>query len=136
MLKTNRRNHLEWWKKCLQVSFFIPLLSACKLMRDSEKKITTREELLRSNYVISEFNGDGVFIGLDENRNPYALSLICTHKQCTVDFKPELDMFICPCHKGKYTKVGKVISGKPKRNLDRYKIKQTEGNIIILDEII
>jgi Rieske Fe-S protein len=114
----------------------LPLLSACKLLRDSEKKVATRDELLRVKYVVSEFNGDNVFITLDENQHPYALSLICTHKQCTVEFKPEQGIFVCPCHKGKYTKEGQVISGKPKRNLDRFKIKQSGDNIIILDEII
>jgi Rieske Fe-S protein len=112
------------------------MLSACKLLRASEKTVTTRDELLRLKYIVTDFNGDDVFVTLDNDLRPYALSLICTHKQCTVEFKPDQDIFLCPCHKGKYTKDGKVISGKPKRNLDRLKVKQSGDNIIILDEII
>lgn len=136
MTDSNRRKHLRLWKNCLQATMLLPTLSACQLLREPEKKVSSQQELLENKYLVTDFNGEDVFISLDQNKNPYALSLICTHKQCTVEYKPDQEIFVCPCHKGKYSNEGQVIAGKPKRNLNRYKIKQSGDHIIILDEII
>ncbi|WP_181348255.1 ubiquinol-cytochrome c reductase iron-sulfur subunit [Thalassobacillus sp. CUG 92003] len=43
-----------------------------------------------------------------------ALSPICTHLGCTVDWGTEQeDEFYCPCHGGRYTKDGVNIPGTP-----------------------
>ena len=129
----NRRAHLAWWIKSMGILIAAPLINACKLFREKEKNVGTIQELRSKKYIIAEFNGDDIFVGLDENENIYALNLICTHKQCTVAFKADENQFICPCHKGRYTRYGKVISGKPKRDLHRYPITLDEDNIIVRD---
>jgi menaquinol-cytochrome c reductase iron-sulfur subunit len=44
----------------------------------------------------------------------------CTHLACTVNWNPEAQAYICPCHDGKFSKDGAVLSGPPPRPLDRY----------------
>jgi Rieske Fe-S protein len=44
----------------------------------------------------------------------------CTHLACSVNWKPEAQAFVCPCHDGKFGKDGAVLSGPPPRALDQY----------------
>ncbi|MBS1551050.1 MAG: Rieske (2Fe-2S) protein [Bacteroidetes bacterium] len=48
-----------------------------------------------------------------------ALSTVCSHKKCDVDFTG--DGFECPCHGSTYDKSGKVTNGPAKKNLRSYK---------------
>ena len=48
-----------------------------------------------------------------------ALSTVCTHKKCEVDFTG--DGFECPCHGSTYDKSGKVTNGPAKKNLKSFK---------------
>ena len=47
-----------------------------------------------------------------------AISLICTHKGCTVEKSGE--KFVCPCHGSEYTIDGKVTQGPAKTDLKRF----------------
>jgi cytochrome b6-f complex iron-sulfur subunit len=47
-----------------------------------------------------------------------AVSLICTHKGCTVELSG--DKFVCPCHGSEYTISGKVTEGPAKKDLKTY----------------
>jgi len=58
-----------------------------------------------------------------------ALSLICTHQGCTVNFTGS--GFICPCHGGSYNINGVVTSGPPPANLTQYTVTKT-GNVLTI----
>lgn len=47
-----------------------------------------------------------------------ALSLLCTHKGCTVE--KDGSKFVCPCHGSEYTLDGKVTQGPSKTDLKSY----------------
>ncbi len=55
-----------------------------------------------------------LFTGSDE---PKALSRICTHLGCRVNYREELEVIECPCHQSRYTLDGVRTSGPAKRNL-------------------
>jgi cytochrome b6-f complex iron-sulfur subunit len=55
-----------------------------------------------------------------EDGDYYALLLKCTHKGC--ELEPGTTLIHCPCHGGKYTPKGEVISGPPPRPLKRYPV--------------
>ena len=44
----------------------------------------------------------------------------CTHLACTVNWKEEESLFLCPCHDASFGKEGEVLNGPPPRPLDRY----------------
>jgi Rieske Fe-S protein len=48
-----------------------------------------------------------------------AFSAVCTHLDCTVQFKPDTTQFWCACHNGMYDLGGNVVSGPPPRPLER-----------------
>jgi cytochrome b6-f complex iron-sulfur subunit len=61
-----------------------------------------------------------------------ALSAICTHLGCTVQWHPEEKKFICPCHQGFYDFNGNVLSGPPPRPLEKLPVKLRDGQVFVL----
>ncbi|MGC8837500.1 MAG: ubiquinol-cytochrome c reductase iron-sulfur subunit [Anaerolineae bacterium] len=62
-----------------------------------------------------------------------ALSLICTHLGCTVEWQEENQGFRCPCHEGKFDAEGRAIAGPPKLPLQRLRVRR-EGDILWIGE--
>ena len=51
-----------------------------------------------------------------------AFSAVCTHLECTVQFKPDSSQIWCACHNGLYDLAGNVVSGPPPRALTRFTV--------------
>lgn len=51
-----------------------------------------------------------------------AFSAICTHLDCTVQYKADTSQLWCPCHNGLYDLAGNNISGPPPRPLDAFNV--------------
>lgn len=49
-----------------------------------------------------------------------AFSAVCTHLECTVQFKPDTSQIWCACHNGLYDLGGNVVSGPPPRALEKF----------------
>ena len=75
----------------------------------------------------------GGFI-IRKSENPEDLLILnsrCTHLACTVNWKPEDGVFLCPCHDAKFDAEGTVLDGPPPRPLDRYaEFHVTEDGIL------
>jgi Rieske Fe-S protein len=59
----------------------------------------------------------------DETGTLHAVSAVCTHMGCVVDFNRTERTWDCPCHGSRYDYDGQVIRGPAKRNLE---VKQVE----------
>jgi cytochrome b6-f complex iron-sulfur subunit len=60
-----------------------------------------------------------------------ALSRVCTHLGCLVDYQKGAGILLCPCHGGKFDLDGNVISGPPPQPLPRLALK-VEGNSLVI----
>jgi cytochrome b6-f complex iron-sulfur subunit len=60
-----------------------------------------------------------------------AISAICTHLHCIVNWNEVLKKFECPCHGAKFNQNGEVLEGPPPRPLDLYKLQVVAGNLVI-----
>ncbi|MFQ6078814.1 MAG: ubiquinol-cytochrome c reductase iron-sulfur subunit [Thermodesulfobacteriota bacterium] len=60
-----------------------------------------------------------------------AMSSICTHLRCIVPWVERNNLFECPCHGGKYNRVGEVVAGPPPRPLDLHPVKIVEDKIVV-----
>jgi Rieske Fe-S protein len=49
-----------------------------------------------------------------------AFSAVCTHLDCTVQYKPDTAQLWCACHNGTYDLGGNVVSGPPPRALEQF----------------
>jgi thiosulfate dehydrogenase (quinone) large subunit len=56
-----------------------------------------------------------------------AFSATCPHAGCFVDWKPEANEYLCPCHVSRWTRDGARISGPAKRGLDPLPVTPLPG---------
>ncbi|MBI1922591.1 MAG: Rieske (2Fe-2S) protein [Geobacter sp.] len=61
----------------------------------------------------------------------HAFSAVCTHLGCIVQWEKEKGQFLCPCHAGRFSADGEVISGPPPRPLEKLPVAMRDGKIIV-----
>lgn len=61
-----------------------------------------------------------------------AFAINCTHLGCPVRWKPDAELFLCPCHGGVYYMDGTVAAGPPPRPLVQYPVRVRDGQVEIL----
>ncbi len=60
-----------------------------------------------------------------------ALSAVCTHLRCMLDYDRERKGLVCPCHAGRFDLAGNVLSGPPPRPLASYGVSMRAGEIYV-----
>ena len=60
-----------------------------------------------------------------------AFTAVCTHLECTVQYKPDSSQIWCACHNGLYDLSGNVISGPPPRPLERFVVNQRGEDVVV-----
>ncbi len=62
-----------------------------------------------------------------------AFSAVCTHLNCTVQYRPDISQIWCACHNGHYDLAGKNVAGPPPRPLDAF-VVNVRGNQIVVSK--
>ena len=60
-----------------------------------------------------------------------AVSAVCTHLSCIVQYQPERTRIWCACHNGVYNLQGQVVSGPPPRPLKPYAVHIRQDEVVI-----
>ena len=60
-----------------------------------------------------------------------AFTAVCTHLNCTVQYRADMQMIWCACHNGMYDLNGKVVSGPPPRPLEEYTVHVRSDEIVV-----
>ncbi len=60
-----------------------------------------------------------------------ALSAVCTHLGCLVEFDPVARSIHCPCHAASFDLQGRVTGGPPPRSLPVYAVSEVEGKVYV-----
>jgi cytochrome b6-f complex iron-sulfur subunit len=59
-----------------------------------------------------------------------ALTAVCTHLGCTVQYEPQANRIHCACHGGVYDPhTGANVSGPPPKPLKRFKVAVSDGGV-------
>jgi len=61
-----------------------------------------------------------------------ALSAVCTHLSCTVQYRNDLHEIWCACHNGLYDVNGRNISGPPPRPLEAFDVRVSGEEIVVI----
>ncbi len=61
-----------------------------------------------------------------------AFAVNCTHLGCPVNWRPDAELFLCPCHGGVYYSDGTVAGGPPPRRLFEYDVRVQNGDVEVL----
>ena len=60
-----------------------------------------------------------------------AMSALCTHKGCIIQWKDKRRLFSCPCHNGLFDERGNVVHGLPLRPLTRFRVGVVQGDLYV-----
>ncbi len=60
-----------------------------------------------------------------------AFSAVCTHLQCTVQYRSDFKLIYCACHNGRYDLNGNVVSGPPPSPLEKYNVAISGSDIVV-----
>lgn len=129
----NRRDFLKTSLKTIAIgSIALNSLDVKKLFAeaDADKTTTTAKVINLSEYPdLGNVGGNtvigNVFVSRTGQTKFLALSMICTHKKCDVDYTGS--GFECPCHGSTYSASGKVTNGPATKNLKSYKTTYNEA---------
>jgi cytochrome b6-f complex iron-sulfur subunit len=71
---------------------------------------------------IIRFGNKPVIVIHTSENNFRAFSAVCTHLECTVQYRKDMHLIWCACHNGKYDLNGRNISGPPPRPLEEFRV--------------
>jgi Rieske Fe-S protein len=76
-------------------------------------------------------DGTDAILFKTKDEKVYALSRICTHEGCSVDFDFAQNKLICPCHGAEYESgAGNALSGPTQRALKKITVKIEGDNVL------
>lgn len=71
------------------------------------------------------------FVVRIDRENFVALSAVCTHVRCILEYDPRRKGLVCPCHEGRFDLSGNVVSGPPPRALPTYIVAVRAGDVYV-----
>lgn len=60
-----------------------------------------------------------------------AISLLCSHQMCHLEWRADDRRYFCPCHEGLFAEDGTVVYGPPKRPLRRLDFVVEDGQVVL-----
>lgn len=90
--------------------------------RFSVDEIKSLNDLQPDHGIVGEFSGKKVAVYKDMEGTISALSPVCTHTHCIVDWNNAEKSWDCPCHGGRFDTNGNVLTGPPRKNLEQIKL--------------
>ncbi len=63
-----------------------------------------------------------------------AFIAVCTHLDCTVQYRNDMGLIWCACHDGRYDLNGLNVAGPPPRPLTPLKVNVAEGSVFVSRE--
>lgn len=81
--------------------------------------------------VLFKFGSSPALLVMGPDGSLKAFSAVCTHLDCTVKYRPDMQKIHCACHNGLYDLTGRNIAGPPPRPLTQYRVV-TKGDDVIV----
>lgn len=118
-------------------SILYPLIRYLQPPKQHEQEVSSisggkLSELQKGSSKIIRFGNKPVILIHTPEGKLVAFSAICTHLDCTVQYRKDLGVMWCACHNGKYDLTGRNISGPPPQPLEKYKVVTKGDEIHIL----
>ena len=109
-----------------------PAERAAMLAAVKEVTLADADKLPRESALMFKFAGRPAILLHHEDDTWTALTAVCTHLGCTVQFDKERKVIYCACHGGIYdSKTGANISGPPPKPLMKYVAQVLPGKVVV-----
>ena len=70
--------------------------------------------------LLVDTSNDTIMVIRQSSADVIALSAICTHAGCSMDFNAGAQQLTCPCHGSVFNEAGQVVQGPARRSLQTY----------------
>jgi len=91
--------------------------------RLSKQKIESLVEVAKGEGKVVKYEGESIALYRDERGTLHAVNPVCTHARCIVQWNTSEKSWDCPCHGGRFTADGKVITGPASKDLEIVELK-------------
>jgi len=88
-------------------------------------------ELKANGSKIFRFGSRPALLFMTADGEYHALSAVCTHLSCTVQYRSDLHEVWCACHNGLYDLTGRNVSGPPPRPLEAYQVHVRGDEVVV-----
>jgi len=78
-----------------------------------------------------DYNGKTAVVIRQKGGVVVALSAVCTHLGCVVQWQKDKEEFLCPCHGGRFSAAGMVLGGPPPKPLEKIPVAVANGTITV-----
>ena len=95
------------------------------------KVVIPEKDIAEGEAKFFEFAGSSAVLIRKRGGGLVALSAVCTHLGCIVQWEKDKQDFLCPCHAGHYTPDGAVTSGPPPKPLAKLPFSVANGAITV-----
>jgi glycine/D-amino acid oxidase-like deaminating enzyme/nitrite reductase/ring-hydroxylating ferredoxin subunit len=82
------------------------------------EKIEGLAELAPNDAMVVKYEGKKLALYKDETGKPHAISPVCPHAKCIVEWNSAEKSWDCPCHGSRFSPDGEVLTGPAKTNLE------------------
>lgn len=89
-----------------------------------KRNAQTIDEVPKGEGRIVEIDGEQVAIYREQGGAIHALSPVCSHLGCIVNWNKAEKSWDCPCHGGRFSCTGEILNGPPIKNLEPKQLSQ------------
>jgi cytochrome b6-f complex iron-sulfur subunit len=107
-----------------------PVEQAASMAAVTEVTLKDAQKLPKGSVLMFKFGSRPAMLIHHADDRWIALTAVCTHLGCTVQYEPELDRIHCACHGGVYNPyTGANVSGPPPKPLTLYKVAVSDAGV-------
>jgi cytochrome b6-f complex iron-sulfur subunit len=98
----------------------------------TEVTLKDAQKLVAGSVVMFKFGTSPAMLIHHQDGRWIALTAVCTHLGCTVQYEPQADRIHCACHGGVYNAyTGANVSGPPPKPLKLFKVAVSETGVVV-----
>jgi cytochrome b6-f complex iron-sulfur subunit len=107
-----------------------PVESSANAAAVKQVSLKDAQKLPKGSVLMFKFGSSPAMLIHHKDDSWIALTAVCTHLGCTVQYQPERDRIHCACHGGEYDPyTGQNISGPPPKPLKKYSVAVSEASV-------
>ncbi|WP_420238489.1 ubiquinol-cytochrome c reductase iron-sulfur subunit [Telmatobacter bradus] len=107
-----------------------PVEQAASMAAVTEVTLKDAQKLPKGSVLMFKFGSRPAMLIHHADDRWIALTAVCTHLGCTVQYEPDQDRIHCACHGGVYNPyTGANVSGPPPKPLTLYKVAVSDAGV-------